>query len=279
MDSSPLSPLSPLDLNRNAPRRSRLDSRNAQSTSPKQVSHPGMTFPYAPSGTPLSIDRIARPVNPVYEARQRGSTTASSCEPSSSSVSSYGSVIGSHWYAGQGGLGWNAQQGMSKGSRSRHGVMMDENDPSVRRAPTFCESKHPGLSPPRMQRQLSARSNDGFLFSSEDLVADPDASSVYSPSGPATKHAVVPKPFPWHLQEEESAGLVRRGLSSDNRTSGLESPWKSPGWTGREREEGRRARERTGSLLGMTVEEEENEIPKVSHRASSCEIRNDANDE
>lgn len=281
MDSSPLSPLSPLDLNRNAPRRPRPDNRNAYATSPKQVSHLGMTFPYAPSGTPLSIDRIPRPVNPALDARQRGSTTASSaCEPSSSSVSSYGSVIGSHWYAGQGGMGTRAQQGTSKGSGTRRAVMVDENDQLMLLAPASADGKDPGLSPaPRMHRQLSARSNDGFLFPTEDLVADPDASSVYSPLGPAPKHTVVPKPFPWHLQEEEPAGLGRRGLSSDNRASGLESPWKSPGWTGREREEGRRARERAGSLLGMTVEEEENEIPKVSHRAWSCEIRNDANDE
>jgi hypothetical protein len=62
---------------------------------------------YAPSGAPLFIDRIpSRSVNPALDARQRGSAVSSSCEPtsSSSSVSSYGSVIGSHRYVGMGGV-------------------------------------------------------------------------------------------------------------------------------------------------------------------------------
>lgn len=274
MDRPPVSshsPLQALDLNRPSQRRPRPDKPwNARGKSPHDVMRGGETFAYAPSGTPLSIERgerIQRPQKPTLEARtQRGMGPVSSSF-SPSSASSYGSVIGSGWYAGQGGVAWNAGQGSSRGSGSRHALPTDENDYAASRlAITSTNGQNTGLSlAPRMQRQLSGRSNDGFLFSAEDMDFNPEPTTVYTPSGSAPTHTVVPKPFPWHLQEEEAASFAKRRVSGEKGASGLDSPWKSPGWKVREREEaGSRVRERAGSLLGMTVEEEENEIPRVS---------------
>jgi hypothetical protein len=102
-----------------------------------------------------------------------------------------------------------------------------------------------------MHRQLSNRSNDGFLFHHDAE----SASSNLSPFGNGN---------------QQDGDLGRRGSREKAMGLALESPWKSPGWKLQQRE-------RSGSVV-MTSVEEENEVPKVRFRIPvDMQIADDGN--
>lgn len=266
---SPHSPLQSLDMNRRDHRRSRDSqwTRPQKGTSPTDILRTE-AFPYSPSAPPLSIDKgSSSRVKPMMRCAPNQASPASF---SPSSASSYGSYIGSHLYGNPVAAGWNVHQGSSRFVASRHGIPHNENESSIssRLASSSIDGSTRLTPAPAMQRQLSSRSNDGFLFPAEDIDLNHDPDPMFTPddsSAPPHHTAIVPRPFPLHIHDEDT-GPVKRRESSEKHGLALESPWKSPGWKLREKENmaANRTRDRSGSVLGMTmVEEEDNEIPKA----------------
>lgn len=281
----PLSPLRDLDLNR----QHRPDKSKQNGTKPNDVIHPPSTFGYAPSAPPLSIDRPSTFLSPRGQA-----TSLSPVSPvSGSEASSYGSYIGSHLYAQP--VGWNTQDKGPARRTPTWTVGEEEMSISGRLASSGSSDGFRGnnyqqqqfqaqfsnqqqaqptqrLTPaPAMHRQLSSRSNDGFLFPSEDLDSNIQHNSMFTPD--ATSRASssqhqhpAPHPFgyPTSYQNEDAYPGTRKGSHEQHVGLTLESPWKSPGWKVQQREN---ARERSGSVVMASVEEV-NEIPKVSHYLS-----------
>ncbi|KAJ9124636.1 hypothetical protein QFC24_003003 [Naganishia onofrii] len=185
----------------------------------------------------------------------------------------------------------------------------DENDSSgSSRLASFspgggeCSGKR--LTPaPAMQRELSSRSNDGFLFQPEEecethyttTSTSPKTTNnhsenipMYTPHDQPRGHRqqltiVPPRPFSLFPLDHDTYNTTSRRGSRDKATATaaakattaglmLESPWKSPGWKVREEKSGG-GRNRSGSLLGMSAIDTENgEIPGLSQRLSSFHI-------
>lgn len=284
----PLSALRDLDLNQ----QQRPDKSKQNGTKPNDIVRPTPLFSYAPSAPPLSID-------PKFLSPRGQHTSLSPVSPvSGSEASSYGSYIGSHLYAQP--VGWNTQE---KGSGRRAGTWnVGEEEMSIsgrlassgssdgfrinnnyhhpqqlqqQQYPQHAQPTQRLTSARAMQRQLSSRSNDGFLFPSEDLDSNIQHNSMFTPD--AASHAstssqehVIPQPFCTYNHQNDDAYLVN-GKGSEGRHVGLalESPWKSPGWKVQQRE---KARERSGSVVMASVEEV-NEIPKVGHPSHQQLIR------
>ncbi|KAJ9104105.1 hypothetical protein QFC19_004089 [Naganishia cerealis] len=282
---SPLSPLQSLDLNRNDRRRPSYPGPqwSKKGTNPSDLIK-AEGFPYAPSAPLLSIEKDSaaaarqmhvRPV-PAHDIRHPG---PSSFSPSS--CSSYGSYIGSHLYGKAAQTDWHPTQGGTNkftpisGHERRN--ITDENDSSASSRLALSPSQHVGtrLSPaaPSMQRQLSLRSNDGFLFQAEEDLdpthSENNTTALFTPvepsRGAAHQFTIVPRPFAMPLHDHEGNGAVMPRRDSREKTTTtlkLESPWKSPGW--KLREEGRpgsTGRDRSGSCLGMS--QLEGEVPAV----------------
>ncbi|KAJ9111229.1 hypothetical protein QFC22_006604 [Naganishia vaughanmartiniae] len=305
--SSPLSPLQNLDLNRNDHRQSRRPSQpglqwiKKGATKPSDIARgDAFLWPYAPSAPPLSISsdnhsaaaasavgqKQTRP--PAFHDSRQSNGPVSSFSPSS--CSSYGSYIGSHLYgngkAAKSPSGWQ-QNSKIMFERS----VTDENDSSGSSrfafSPGEVDQSGKRLTPaPAMQRELSSRSNDGFLFQPEEdseafhLSTNANTSninkeniSMYTPIEPRRQTQqftiVSPRPFSLFPLDHDTANITSRRGSRDKTTTKattagltLESPWKSPGWKVREAKSGSGGRDRSGSVLGRSaVEPESNELP------------------
>jgi hypothetical protein len=320
---SPLSPLQSLDMNRNDQRQSRRPSQpglqwiKKGATKPSDIAR-GEVFPwpYNPSAPPLSISsdnhsaaaasssierKHTRPT--AFHDPRQSAGPVSSFSPSS--CSSYGSYIGSHLYGN--GKAAPSPSGWQQNSRAMfERSVPDVNDSSgSSRLASFspgggeCSGKR--LTPaPAMQRELSSRSNDGFLFQPEEecethytiTSTSPNHHNnnhnenipMYTPHDQPRGHRqqltiVPPRPFSLFPLDHDTCNTTSRRGSRDKTTATtaakattaglmLESPWKSPGWKVREEKSGG-GRNRSGSLLGMSAIDTENgEIPGVCRSLS-----------